>query len=52
MHMLKNAWLRPLGREWIVRQVESGQTPEAVSKPQASARGLFASGLSAIAAKD
>ena len=31
MNVHKNARLTPLGREWIVRQVESGQTPEAVS---------------------
>ncbi len=30
--MHKNARLTPLGRERIVRQVESGQTPEAVSE--------------------
>ena len=30
--MHKNAQLTPLGRERIVRQVESGQTPEAVSE--------------------
>ena len=28
----KNARLTPLGRERIVRQVESGRTPEAVSE--------------------
>jgi transposase InsO family protein len=32
MNMHKNARLTPLGRERIVRQVESGQTPEAVSE--------------------
>jgi transposase-like protein len=32
MKMHKNARLTPLGREQIVRQVESGQTPEAVSE--------------------
>ena len=32
MNMHKNAQLTPLGRERIVRQVESGQTPEAVSE--------------------
>ncbi len=52
MNMHKNARLTPLGRERIVRQVESGQTPEAVSKPQASVRGRFASGLSVIVAMD
>jgi transposase InsO family protein len=31
MNVHKNARLTPIGREWIVRQVESGQTPEAVS---------------------
>jgi transposase len=31
MNVHKNARLTPLGREWIVRQVESGRTPEAVS---------------------
>ena len=32
MNMHKNARLTPLGRERIIRQVESGQTPEAVSE--------------------
>src|SRR5512135_3478568 len=32
MNVHKNARLTPLGRERIVRQVESGQTPEAVSE--------------------
>ena len=32
MNMHKNARLTPLGREWIVRQVDNGQTPEAVSE--------------------
>jgi transposase InsO family protein len=32
MNMHKNARLTPLGRERIVRQVERGQTPEAVSE--------------------
>ncbi len=32
MNMHKNARLTPRGRERIVRQVESGQTPEAVSE--------------------
>ena len=32
MNMHKNARLTPLGRERIVRRVESGQTPEAVSE--------------------
>jgi transposase InsO family protein len=32
MNMHKNARLTPFGRERIVRQIESGQTPEAVSK--------------------
>ena len=32
MNMHKNARLTPLGRERIVRQVENGQTPEAVSE--------------------
>jgi transposase len=32
MNMHKNARLTPLGRERIVRQVESGQTPEAISE--------------------
>jgi hypothetical protein len=39
-------------RERIVRQVASGQTPEAVAEAQASSRGRFASGLIVIAAKD
>src|ERR1700730_3174828 len=30
MNVHKNARLTPLGREWIVSQVESGQMPEAV----------------------
>ena len=51
MDIHQNARLTPLGRERIVRQVESGQTPEAVSEPQASARGRFVSGLSVIVAK-
>jgi hypothetical protein len=32
MNVQKNARLTPRGREWIVRQLESGQTPEAVAK--------------------
>jgi transposase InsO family protein len=32
MNIHKNARLTPLGRAWIVRQVESGQTPKAVSE--------------------
>jgi transposase-like protein len=32
MNVHKNARLTPRGRERIVRQVESGQTPEAVAK--------------------
>ena len=32
MNVHKNARLTPLGRERIVRQVESGQTPEAVAR--------------------
>jgi hypothetical protein len=48
----KNARLTPLDRERIVRQVASGQTPEAVAEAQASSRGRFASGLIVIAAKD
>ena len=32
MNVHKNARLTPLGRERIVRQVESGQTPEAVAE--------------------
>jgi DNA-binding CsgD family transcriptional regulator len=32
MNLHKNARLTPRGRERIVRQVESGQTPEAVAK--------------------
>ena len=51
MNMHKNARLTPRGRERIVRLVASGQTPEAVAKPQASARGPFANGLIGIAAK-
>jgi transposase-like protein len=37
MNVHKNARLTPLGRERIVRQVASGQTPEAV----AEAAGVF-----------
>ncbi len=44
MNMRKNAWLTPLGRERIVRQVASGQTPQVADEPQASARGPFGSG--------
>ncbi len=33
MNVHKNARLTPRGREWIVRLVASGQTPEAVAKP-------------------
>ena len=33
MNVHKNARLTPRGRERIVRQVASGQTPEAVAKP-------------------
>jgi transposase InsO family protein len=32
MNMHKNARLTPRGREWIVRQVASGQTPKAVAE--------------------
>jgi transposase InsO family protein len=32
MNIHKNARLTPRGREWIVRQVESGQTPKAISQ--------------------
>ena len=32
MNVHKNARLTPRGREWIVRQVASGQTPEAVAE--------------------
>jgi hypothetical protein len=32
MNMHKNARLTPRGRERIVRQMESGQTPEAVAE--------------------
>ena len=32
MDVHKNARLTPRGREWIVRQAESGQTPKAISK--------------------
>ena len=45
MNIHKNARLTPLGRERIVLQVESGQTPKAAAQPQASARGRFANGL-------
>ena len=44
MNIHKNARLTPHGRERIVRQIESGQTPEAAAEPQASARGPPASG--------
>jgi len=52
MNMHKNARLTPRGRERIVRQVASGQTPEAVAEAAASARGRFASGLIDIVGKD
>ena len=32
MNIHKNARLTPAGREWIVRQVASGQTPEAAAR--------------------
>jgi transposase len=32
MNMHKNARLTPRGRERLIRQVESGQTPEAIAK--------------------
>jgi len=32
MNLHKNARLTPHGREWIVRQAESGQTPKAISQ--------------------
>ena len=48
MNVHKNARLTPRGRERIVRQVASGQTPEAVAEAAGSARARFASGLSAI----
>ena len=35
MNMHKNARLTPRGRERIVRQVESGQTPETVAEAAA-----------------
>jgi hypothetical protein len=41
----KNARQTPIGRERIVRQVLSGQTPTVGAQPQASAHGWFASGL-------
>src|SRR5262245_28276442 len=45
MNVHKNARLTPRGRERIVRQVESGQTPEAV------AQGPFENGLIGTVAK-
>ena len=33
MNIHKNARLTPIGRERLVRQVESGQTPEAAARP-------------------
>jgi hypothetical protein len=45
MDIHKNARLTPKGRERIVRQVLSGQTPKA------SARGLSANGLPGTASK-
>jgi hypothetical protein len=55
MNMHKNARLTPLGRVRIVRQVESGQTPEAVSEtagvcPRTVRR--WVERLSVIVAKD
>ena len=52
MNMHKNARLTPLGRERVVRQVESGRRRRPSAKPQASARGRFVSGLGVIVAKD
>ena len=52
MNVHKNARLTPLDRARIVRQVASGQTPEAVAEATAVYRGRFASGLIVIAAKD
>ena len=45
MNVHKNARLTPHGRERLVRQVVSGQTPEAAGEPQASARERCANGL-------
>ncbi|MBV9626830.1 MAG: hypothetical protein JO230_01925 [Xanthobacteraceae bacterium] len=52
MNMHKNARLTPLGRERIVRQVESGQTLETVAEGAGVCSRPFASGLSDIAEKD
>jgi hypothetical protein len=51
MNVHKNARLAPRGRERIVRQVGVGRCRRPSSKPQASARGRFASGLIDFAEK-
>jgi hypothetical protein len=45
MNVHKSALLTPRGGERIIREIASGQTPEAVAEAQASVRGPFASGL-------
>ena len=45
MNMHKNARLTPRGRERIVRQVESGQMPEAVAEAAGVCPGPFGSEL-------
>jgi hypothetical protein len=52
MNIHKNARLTPLGRERIVRQVESGQTPAAVSETAGVCPRTVRGGLSVIVAKD
>jgi hypothetical protein len=51
MNVHKNARLTPRGRERIVRQVESGQTPEAVAEAVGVCPRTFGSGSTDIAAK-
>ncbi len=45
MNVHKNARLTPRGREWIVRQVESGQAPKAARHVRS---GLFDPGVTAF----
>jgi hypothetical protein len=52
MHVHKNARLTQRGRERIVRQVASGQTPEAVAEPPGVCSRTFGSGLIDIDVKD
>ena len=49
MNMHKNARLTPRGRERIVRQVESGQTPEAVAEANIEGRLPHGMGVTRLA---